>query len=198
MSIFKVIWAVATAPWVAAKAALGCAGGIVGYIGISIYGFVTRPGDIHNLSASVISIMKHFFPSIDFDKITVRLGAKIIVRSGKRGMAIGRTIYLKQRTFDHCDERDMKLLMHELVHVRQYLDYGSVLPGVRSGCAYGQGFTQNWSSETNPKEVEARNFVTVNKEELLRLMSDVCTVVKRERTSTRRANWFWLTWGTSH
>lgn len=166
-------------------------GGIVGsvvYGAISYYALVTRPGDIHKLSSRVTDIMKHFFPTLDFDKITVRLGASKIVPPSKWGIVIGTTIYLKQSSFEDCNEVDMLRLMHELVHVRQTMDQS----WLSSGYAYGADFTEHWNYRDNPKEVEAREFEEENQAELFSMMDDVCVAPRR------RENWGWLIWGLGY
>lgn len=71
----------------------------------------------------------------------------------------GNAIYLKPR-FDFSDPTFKRLLVHELVHVRQYQKFGGELG---FACAYGIGYAKaGFDYRKNPMEVEAYRFVEAN------------------------------------
>ncbi|HUK22478.1 MAG TPA: hypothetical protein VLV45_13105 [Gemmatimonadales bacterium] len=155
--------------------ALGWALGPPGYWCTAAFLNGVNPGARAPLPARAKRILDRcytaFFPSVDLDRIRLRCGARfpgVPVRPA--GMALGHTIYLRQSRFDECDCRDMLLLIHELVHVAQFVR-GTWTSFARD---YAAGLLRHLSYHANPLEREARAFTESHAMDVSQALAELC------------------------
>lgn len=135
------------------RGALGCAGGrLVGALLIAAcrlvnVGRARRPTDRER------ALMAAVAPEVPLDRVAIVERARLPIAPGMRAITLGDTIYVRGARLEPGSVRDMSLLLHELVHVRQVAEAGSVW---RFLCAYGREWIARLSYEDNPLEVEAR------------------------------------------
>jgi Domain of unknown function (DUF4157) len=106
------------------------------------------------LAREVVAVLAHYFPHLDLSSVRVVYPARIpSAQKTTSGLTMGSTIYMKREPA-LSDERGMRLLLHELVHVDQGRRFG------RTGFAhrYGLGYASAWSYRDNPLEQEAFAF----------------------------------------
>jgi Domain of unknown function (DUF4157) len=112
------------------------------------------------LSETTRQIMSEFFPTLDLLRVGVTANATLPWPKAKRGITQGGSIYVRG-PFAQTSHRDLRLLMHELVHVGQYARLGTI----RFLWVYGQGKLKGGYRE-NPLEKEAFSFVHENRDRL--------------------------------
>jgi hypothetical protein len=120
-------------------------------------------GSMTYLSADVRSRLLVIYPNDSFEDVCVVDQARLSAnhyQSGTDGMTfgdeLGYTIYLKPR-FNFSRAEIKRLLVHELMHVRQHRRFHGNLG---FACAYGIGFADaGFDYRTNPLEAEAYDFV---------------------------------------
>lgn len=123
--------------------------GFAGVVRVANIGRPRRP-----LDPDVAALMEPHFT--DLDLTTVRIVHPAVIPSARRstsGLTIGSTIHLKVAP-SADDLRAMRLVLHELVHVRQNADLGST----RFAHRYGVGWARHVSYRENPFEVEAYGY----------------------------------------
>lgn len=128
-----------------------------GYEGIVRLANLRRGRD--PLADDVVRLMQPFFDGVDLSTVRIVHPARIpSARSSTSGLTLGSTIYLKVEP-DPSSLRAMRLLLHELVHVRQGSELG------RSGFArsYGVGWARHLSYRHNPLEAEAFDYEDANR-----------------------------------
>jgi hypothetical protein len=157
------------------EAALGAIGGCVGVGFEWLFSSLVNRGKGRPLSDRSMRAMSGFFPRLDLNEVELVTGATLAVASRYKGLTLGNRIYLRKR-FDECSldpngqPRDMKLLMHELVHVEQYHRLG----WFRFACQYGKGALSTWDHDNIPLEREAISFVRANENSLKDIVSAIC------------------------
>jgi hypothetical protein len=97
------------------------------------------------------AVVGDFVADVDLDFVTLCMNAQ--VPSGHVGITLGRRIFI-QGTLDSSKVEDTRLLVHELVHVRQRERFGR-LGMMRQ---YGVEWARILSYVDHPLEVEARRF----------------------------------------
>lgn len=103
------------------------------------------------LADDVVALMVPHFDGLDLSAVRVVQPAIIpSARPSTSGLTLGSTIYLKVAP-DARSLPAMRLVLHELVHVRQNAERGG--PGFAR--AYGVGWASHFSYRRNPLEVEA-------------------------------------------
>ena len=147
------------------------------------------------LEPMVKEIMSEFFSDVDLDRVRLILDSTLIAYGSPYAMVFGYLIYWRSSSFDPCNEVDMGLLMHELVHVRQFENDGELI----FGCKYGTGVLSTLSYESIPYELEAKAFAKKNKEAMdkEREAHPICSekIEEEQRRLTSSDDWDWLVWG---
>jgi hypothetical protein len=109
--------------WIGISAILGLIlGTIIGWIYLGIIKLINFYKNRIKLSPSLQRILSNHYPSIDLYKIKIISMANGILY-GKTGLTQGNEIFFKC-TFSENNIDNLKLLLHELVHVKQYTKYG--------------------------------------------------------------------------
>ena len=145
------------------RRAAGCAGGrLVGAFLIAVCR-VVNAGRRRPLRARERRILEPFVPDLDLDRVVIVERTHLPIGPGMRAMTLGHTIYVRGMPLEPGSIRDMSLLLHELVHVRQVIAAGSVW---RFLCAYGREWITRLSYAANALEVEARDVERANLEAL--------------------------------
>ncbi len=88
----------------------------------------------------------------DLDLASIRLVERSRIPTGHAGITFGSTVFVT-RELSSMDESDMRLLVHELTHVRQARRFGRIGMARR----YGVEWCRCLSYENHPLEIEARN-----------------------------------------
>jgi len=145
-------------------------------------------GGKSKLATSVKDVMSPWFDRSLLNQVELRDHATLVAPPDKIALTSGYTVYWKG-SFDQCDEVDMNVLMHELVHVRQYEDLGVVWFALEYAAE-----TAQHGYDGNRFEKEAINFVAVYSPEMRKRMENECAIVIVQRAA-RRDGWFWLMWG---
>jgi hypothetical protein len=162
----------------------------LGFFGYPIV-WLSASGELKPLSARVKYVMEYFFPDLDLDSVQIATDASAAIPGDKDAVTLNTSIYI-MGAFDECDKENMRLLMHELVHVRQYMNKG----WARFSCDYALQFLASGGSyEDIPMEQKARKFADDNHDAMVARMKDVCAKVTGPIQVSQPANWFWITWG---
>ena len=140
--------------WIGVSAILGFTLGIViGWIYVGIIILSNHFKKRIKLSTSLRRTLKDYYPSIDPDKVRIISSANGILY-GKTGLTQGNEIFFKC-TFSENNIDNLKLLLHELVHVKQYTKYGMW----KFYILYAYGYIKKMFSYRNiPMEVEAFDY----------------------------------------
>ena len=143
----------------------GCAGGKAIYATTNALLEARHPRrQRRKLAPKTIARLQPLFPEFDLSNVRFITSASLPrnwfpALAEAQAMTFGSHIWFKakRKQVEDTDE-GLRLLMHELVHVRQYRERGSSKDVF--ACHYGAGFLQGGSYETNPMEIEAFQFVT--------------------------------------
>lgn len=199
-------WLFAGGASAASASATACLSGIFAYIALknSMDG-KNRHGK-KALSDRSIRIMSVFFPSLDLYSVKIRensvfdnlipqnadaftIGDTIFFRGELRECALSKDAVAEQDWF----EINMKLLMHELVHIDQIRRKG----WRKFACEYALGATVEEVSITqNPLEREAYDFANKHEDDLFGLLEKECAIERMQR-QRQNSDWFWLLWGSA-
>lgn len=106
------------------------------------------------LSECLSGVIREILPTVNTDHIRLMPNARGIPK-GIDAVTFGYEIYIKG-VFSEENYYDLKLLLHEMVHVRQYEEKGKFLFKAHYGFGY---VSENFSYENIPLEKEAREFV---------------------------------------
>ena len=173
----------------------GCTLGIAVYYADKALMKSTNPGKKKKLKPMVKEIMSEFFSDVDLDKVRLRFNSTLLAYGVPKAMVFGHTIYWRSSSFDACEEADMALLMHELVHVRQFENDGET----KFACKYGTGVVSQQKYELIPYEREAIAFKNEKKEAMYNKMKahPLCSekIEEEQRRLTSSDDWDWLVWG---
>lgn len=148
-----------------------------------------------SLEPMVKEIMSEFFSDVDLDKVKLRLDSTLLAYGSPKAMVFGHTIYWRSPSFDRCNEADMGLLMHELVHVRQFENDGEA----KFACKYGAGVLYYRDYESIPYEQEAIAFTKKHKKAMYDRVKAhpycIRYLDEEQRRLTSSDDWDWLVWG---
>lgn len=156
-------------------AALGWALGPPGYWCTATLLNRVNPGRRVPLSIRTKTILERCyrpaFPDVDLERVRLRCGARFPgVPIRPAGMTLEYTIFLRQPAFPECEPGAMLLLLHELVHVAQFVR------GTRKGFAreYASGLVRYLSYYAHPLEREARAFTESRAADVSQALAEVC------------------------
>jgi hypothetical protein len=138
------------------------------------------------LSTCLKNVLKSDFPSVALDDVRVVEDAVMVPRG--RAMTEGHTIYFRDK-FSEDNSDDLRDLMHELVHVRQYEACGDCAFAVIYAYYYVNGF---FSYEDIPLEIEARDFVSQHFPDFEVRYQAKCKPAYQPVSLT--GDWAWLYW----
>ena len=145
----------------------GCAGGKAIYAAANVALETRHPRRTRRrLSPQSIALLQPLFPELDLRDVRFITSASLpgnwfTASNDVLAMTFGTHIWCKWKRaqMENSDE-GLRLLMHELVHVRQFRERGSSKDAF--ACDYGVGFLEGGSYEANPLEIEAYQFVADN------------------------------------
>lgn len=100
------------------------------------------------IPADVRATIEPYANGIDLDRVQLKMAAK--VPSGHAGLTLGRRMFIDRRLVAASND-DMRLLIHELVHVRQCQQFGRIGMMLK----YGVEWARVLSYRDHPLEVEA-------------------------------------------
>lgn len=129
-----------------------------GVLGVVIFSFhrlwcaVLNDGSLQSIPRGVQNLLAPLAPALDLDQVWIADGARLALPRRFRAITLGRCIYIRG-TWDPHSLRDLRLLLHELVHVTQYVRDGWGWFGFAG--RYGAGVVGRWSWATHPMETEA-------------------------------------------
>jgi hypothetical protein len=103
-------------------------------------------------------LMQPLFPAVDLGGPRVIANATLPWPNPRRAITLGRSIYVRN-AFDQLVTRDLRLLLHELVHVDQYRRMGTL----GFIWAYGRALARDGSYRKNALEVEAFAFAMLHR-----------------------------------
>jgi hypothetical protein len=139
------------------------AGGLLGPVGLAfeeLATFVLRGGRPMESWDSAREILAGFLPELDLETVRVRHRARLAIPRRYRAITLGSGIYARP-ALEASRLEDLELLLHELVHVRQYRRLS------RLGFAWVYGAEIGAVGyRRNALETEAREFVRRHQAEL--------------------------------
>jgi hypothetical protein len=144
---FKVIWNIISA-------ILGLLfGTIIGLIYLGIIKLINFNKKRIKLSPALQRSLSTYYPSVNLDKVRITSMANGILY-GKTALVQGNDIFYKY-IFSEKNTDDLKLLLHELIHVKQYREYGIA----KFYVLYAYGYIYNMFSYPDiPIEKEAFDY----------------------------------------
>lgn len=98
-------------------------------------------------------LMQALFPGVDLGRVRLTANATLPWPKPRRAITLNRSIYVRDE-FDQLRSRDLRLLLHELVHVDQYRRKGTL----SFMWSYGRALAKGGSYRRNLLEVEAFEF----------------------------------------
>lgn len=104
------------------------------------------------ISPGVQEVLGPLLPELDLDQVWVAPRAQLVLPRAFRAITLGRCIYVRG-DWDPRSLGDVRLLLHELVHVGQYVRDGWGWLGFAG--RYGAGVVGPWSWAGHPMEIEA-------------------------------------------
>jgi hypothetical protein len=160
---------------------------LIGWVDRGLTWLLNAAKDRRMLSARTRRIMAEFFHDIDLDSVGIVEHARLVAPPEKHAMVHGHTIYW-EGTFHDCSYDDEELLMHELVHVRQFEREGST--GFYADYGRWESGGGNWL------EIEAEGFAFDNKSALYQNVRAECpnAVAPSPAPGGTPAD-FWIIWG---
>lgn len=129
-----------------------------GVLGVLIFSFhrlwcaILNDGSLSPIPPGVRDLLTPLVPDIELDKVWIADRARLALPRPFRAITLGRSIYIRG-PWDPHDLTDVRLLLHELVHVTQYVRDAWGWFGF-SG-RYGAGVVGRWSWAGHPMEIEA-------------------------------------------
>ena len=120
------------------------------YFGYELFvRLINRKGEA--IPSDIRARIEPYVSDIDLDRVELRMDAR--VPSGHAGLTLGWRMFINRR-LEAQNNDDMRLLIHELVHVRQCQTFG------RTGMMrkYGVEWARVLSYSDHPLEIEARAY----------------------------------------
>lgn len=130
----------------------------LGILGVLVYSFhriwcaVLNDHALEPIPPGVREVLAPLVPELDLEHVWMADQARLVLPRRFRAITLGHCIYIR-RTWNPFDRGDVRLLLHELVHVVQYARDSWGWFGFAG--RYGAGVVGGWSWSAHPMEIEA-------------------------------------------